>query len=328
VHGKNHHSAGTFGEYVTGLRMRVADGRVIECSPQQHPQLFNATIGGMGLTGHILEVGFKMRKVPSPWIYERSERLPNLEAYLDRLLETAKDWPMSVGWVDCLNEGPGFGRGHLNLGRWATAEEAPRHDPKPKPAITIPDIWPDWIVNPPLMHIFNEMVYWSHWRSVKEGIQHPEKFFYPLDVLRSWNRMYGRKGGMTQYQCVLPHSAGRGATRALFELLKREGGVPLLVVIKDCGAEGRGLLSYPMPGVSTAIDLRITPDTARIVQRLNDFVIECGGRIYLTKDRFTTAEQYRAMDPRLERFQEVRRQWDPTLRLRSAQSVFTLGDPP
>jgi decaprenylphospho-beta-D-ribofuranose 2-oxidase len=328
VHGKNHHSAGTFGEYVTRLRIRVADGRIVECTPQQHADLFWATIGGMGLTGHILEVSFQMTKVPTPWIHERSERLPNLDAFLDRLLETAHDWPMSVGWVDCLSEGSALGRGHLNMGRWATVEEAPRHDPKPRPAITVPDIWPNWLLNTPLMRIFNELVYRSHWRRVKTGIVSPEKFFYPLDVLRKWNRMYGRTGAMTQYQCVLPHAAGRGATRALLELLRREGGACFLCVIKDCGAEGHGMLSYPMPGVSIALDLRITPDTPRIVERLNAFVIECGGRIYLTKDRFTTPEQFRAMEPRFDRFMEVRKHWDPSLRIRSAQSIHTLGDPP
>ncbi len=328
VHGKNHHSGGTFGEYVTRLKMRVADGRIVECTPQEHADLFWATIGGMGLTGHILEVTFQMQKIPSPWIWERSERLPNLDAFLDRLLETADEWPMSVGWVDCLSQGSRLGRGHLNLGRWATPQEAPRREPKPRPAITIPDIWPDWIVNKPFMRIFNELVYWSHWRRVKTGIVSPEKFFYPLDVLRKWNRMYGRNGAMTQYQCVLPHTAGRGATRALLELLRREGGAGFLCVIKDCGAEGRGLLSYPMPGVSIALDIRITPETPRIVDRLNEFVIECGGRIYLTKDRFTRPEHFRAMEPRLDRFMEVRKAWDPHLKIRSAQSIFTLGDPP
>jgi FAD/FMN-containing dehydrogenase len=328
VHGKNHHSAGTFGEYVTHMRMRVADGSIVECSPQQHPDLFWATIGGMGLTGHILEVTFQMTKIPSPWIQEQSERLPNLEAFLDRLLETASEWPMSVGWVDCLSEGKDLGRGVLNLGRWATAADAPRRDPRPKPAITIPDIWPSWLINKPFMRIFNSLYYWKHWQRSRSGIQHPEQFFYPLDVLRKWNRMYGRTGGMTQYQCVLPHSAGRGATRALLELLRREGGACFLCVIKDCGEQGQGLLSYPTPGVSIALDLRITEDTSRIVERLNAFVIECGGRIYLTKDRFTGPEQFRAMEPRLDHFMEVRRKWDPELRLRSAQSVFTLGDPP
>ncbi len=328
VHGKNHHSAGTFGEYVSRLRMRVADGRIVECSPQEHPDLFWATIGGMGLTGHILEVTFQMQKIPTPWIWKQTERLPNLETFLDRLLETADEWPMSVGWVDCLSEGRNLGRGHLNLGRWATPQEAPRREPKPRPAITIPDIWPDWIVNRPFMRVFNELVYWSHWRRVNTGIADPWQFFYPLDVLRKWNRMYGRKGSMTQYQCVLPHAAGRGATRALLELLRREGGAGFLCVIKDCGAEGNGLLSYPMPGVSIALDIRITDDTPRIVDRLNEFVIECGGRVYLTKDRFTRPEHFQVMEPRLDRFMEVRKQWDPTLRIRSAQSIYTLGDPP
>jgi len=327
VHGKNHHSAGTFGEYITSLKMRVADGRIVECSPQQHSDLFWATIGGMGLTGHILEVSFKLTRVPSPWIREHSERLPNLDAYLDRLIETAHEWPMSVGWVDLLADGTKLGRGHLMCGRWATAAEAPRREPRWKPAITVPDIWPSWLVNPLFMRALNTVNYHKHWRRVHDGIVHPEKFFYPLDVLRQWNRAYGRTGAMTQYQCVLPHSAGRGATRALIELMRREGGQCLLAVIKDCGAEGHGILSYPMPGISTALDLRVDDRTQHIVDKMNELVIDCGGRVYLTKDRFTRPEHFRQMEPRLDRFHAIRREWDPKLRLRSAQSVRLFGDP-
>lgn len=327
VHGKNHHSAGTIGGFLTGLKLLVADGRIVECSPQLEPELFWATVGGMGLTGHILEVGLRLQRVPTPWIYARSERLPNLGAVLQRLVDTADDWPMSVAWVDCLPEGPKMGRGILDLGRWATPAEAPSRPPPLKSRITVPDIMPDWLVHPVLLKPFFSLRYHAHWRRSKQGVKHPEGFFYPLDVLGSWNRMYGRTGGMTQYQCVLPHSAGMAATAELIELLRREGGSCFLCVIKDCGAEGQGVLSYPMPGISTAIDMRIDDQTQRLVDRMNEFVIEKGGRIYLTKDRFTRAEHYRQMEPRLERFLEIRRRWDPELRLRSALSVRLLGDP-
>ncbi len=326
VHGKNHHSAGTFGEYVTELTLRVADGSVVKCSRQTHPDLFWATIGGMGLTGHILDVSFQMSSIPTPWIRGHSERLPNLDVFLDRLLETAHEWPMSVGWVDLLSDGDDLGRGILTCGRWATPDEAPRRDPRWKPAISVPDLAPNWIVNRPLMRVFNELYYWKHLRKSWDGIVHPEAFFYPLDVLRMWNRMYGRTGAMTQYQCVLPHSAGRDATRRLIQVMRDAGGDCLLCVIKDCGDEGHGLLSFPMPGVSLAIDLRVDDRIQGVVDALNQFVISCGGRVYLSKDRFTRPEHFRAMEPRLDRFLDVRRQWDPQGRLRSAQSIRLLGD--
>jgi FAD/FMN-containing dehydrogenase len=159
------------------------------------------------------------------------------------------------------------------------------------------------------------------------GIQHPETFYYPLDAIRHWNRAYG-PAGFTQYQCVLPNEAGRGAARAFLELLTQHGGASFLCVIKDCGPEGEGLLSFPMPGISIAIDFAIRPSTPSLVKTLNAFVTEAGGRIYLTKDTFTTAEDFAAMEPRLDAFQAVRRQWDPDQRLKSAQSVRMLGDRP
>jgi FAD/FMN-containing dehydrogenase len=139
--------------------------------------------------------------------------------------------------------------------------------------------------------------------------------------------MYGPRG-FTQYQCVLPESAGRGAARRFLDLLTRRGGASMLCVIKDCGAEGVGLLSFPRPGVSIALDIPIRDDTQALVDALNELVIAEGGRVYLAKDQFTRPEHFRAMEPRLPEFQRVRRQWDPEGRLRSAQSVRLLGDRP
>ena len=139
--------------------------------------------------------------------------------------------------------------------------------------------------------------------------------------------MYGKRG-FTQYQCVLPEEAGRGAARRVLEILTKRGGASFLCVIKDCGAEGKGLLSFPKKGISIALDIAVRDDTQALVDALNERVIEEGGRIYLAKDTFTRPEHFRAMEPRLERFQEVRRKWDPEGKLRSAQSVRLFGDRP
>jgi decaprenylphospho-beta-D-ribofuranose 2-oxidase len=326
VHGKNHHADGTFGAHVRSLRMRVADDRVIECSPEHHADLFWATVGGMGLTGHILEVELQMKRVPTPWIRQRSERIPDIDTFIERLASAADAWPMTMGWIDCISRGRNLGRGILMCGRWATVEEAPKGFPRPKRRPSIPFLLPQWVLNRLTMRAFNGLYYWKHpWR-VRETVVHPEGFFWPLDAVGSWNRMYGPRG-FTQYQCVLPHAAGRGAARRFLELLTKRGGASFLCVIKDCGAQGKGLLSFPMPGISIALDIPVRDDTRALVDALNEQVIAEGGRMYLTKDMFTRADHFARMEPRLAEFDRVRRRWDPHGRLCSAQSVRLLGDP-
>ena len=316
VHGKNHHVEGTIGAHVRSLLLRVADGRIVECSPDQDSDLFWATVGGMGLTGHILEVELGMRAIPSPWIYEERIRCEDVDALVRALKESAADWPFTVGWLDCL----GSGRGILNRGRWATRDEAPSLPPPPLRQISVPFELPNWVLNRWSMRAFNTLTYYT--RGSAKGIINPEPFFYPLDKILNWNRIYGRRG-FIQYQCVLENSASAGS---FLDLLRSRRGAAFLCVIKDCAAEGRGLLSFPMPGISIALDLAVDDGTQALVDTLNDAVLADGGRIYLAKDAFTRAEHFRAMEPRLDAWLEVRRRWDPELRIRSAQSVRVFGD--
>jgi decaprenylphospho-beta-D-ribofuranose 2-oxidase len=325
VHGKNHHREGTFGAHVRSLRMRLADDSLVECSPTQHTDLFYATIGGMGLLGHILEVEFELSRIPSQWVYMESERVDDIDSFLGALAQAASRWPMSMGWIDCLHRGRSMGRGILMAGRWATPEEAPP-DPSPPPSQhRVPFDLPNWALNSLTAGIFNSAYYWRHFRRQSRSIVAPDPFFYPLDAVLHWNRVYGSRG-FTQYQCVVPSSAGAPAVREFMALLTKLGGASPLCVIKDCGAQGRGLLSFPLAGTSIAVDMAVSSETQRVVDRLNEFVIATGGRIYLTKDRFTRAEHFRAMEPRLDAFLEAREKWDPRRRLRSAQSVRLFGD--
>jgi FAD/FMN-containing dehydrogenase len=325
VHGKNHHVAGCFGAHVRALRMRLADDTVVDCGPDEEPELFWATVGGMGLLGHILEVEFTLERIASPWIWTESERVDDIDAYLAVLERAASVFPLTMGWIDCLNRGRGLGRGIMMAGRWARPEEAPPHPPAPVRQKSLPFDLPNWALNPLTGRIFNMGVYWQHLSRRRQKVSSPEPFFYPLDAILHWNRGYGSRG-FTQYQCVIPRAAGAPAVREVMEELTKMGAASPLCVIKDCGPEGKGILSFPLAGTSIAIDMAIAPDIQRGVDRLNQVVIAAGGRIYLTKDRFTRAADFARMEPRLPRFLAAREKYDPGRRLRSAQSVRIFGD--
>lgn len=324
VHGGNHHRDGCFGAHVTRLRMRVADGRIVECSRSEERDLFRATIGGMGLTGHILEAEFRLVRVPSPWLWGETRRVRSVSEFVDVLGRAAADWPFTKGWIDCVSRGQNLGRGAMFCARWAERGEAPSRPPKPKRGFPFPVNLPSWALNRVTARLFNGLIFRTH-PSRPAGIVHPDVFFYPLDAVRHWNRAYGKKG-FTQYQCVIPHESGTRALTRFMDIVTRHGGASPLCVIKDCGPEGDGLLSFPKSGISIAIDFPVRPWTRPLVDALNDLVVGEGGRIYLAKDTFTRPEHFAKMEPRLSEWQTIRRRWDPDGLLRSAQSERLLGD--
>lgn len=326
IHGKNHHVAGCFGAHVRELKIRLASDDIVSCTPTILSELFYGSIGGMGLLGHILEVEFALQRIPSAWVWMQSERMPDIDSFFEGLGRTAPLWPMTMGWIDCLSRGRSLGRGHLIAGRWAEPNEAPSAQPTSKPMFTLPFELPNLAVNPLTVSAFNMAYYHKHYRQKIQKVVSPEPFFYPLDAVLDWNKVYGPRG-FTQYQCVVPRAAGAPAVREFMDLLTKLGGASPLCVIKDCGPQGHGMLSFPLEGTSIAVDMAVSAATQRIVDRLNEFVIAAGGRIYLTKDRFTRPEHFAAMEPRLDAFLAVREKFDPQRRLRSAQSVRLFGDP-
>lgn len=322
VHGKNQHIAGNFGDHLHALRLRAADGRVLDISPAEHPELFAATIGGMGLTGHILEVEFALDRIPSRFIYQEALRIPNLESFEEELRSSAERFPFTMGWIDALSKGDSLGRGVLYRGRFAEPEELPRRLPRPPRAARLSFDFPSWVLNPLSIRAFNELKYRSQPPRLDARFVTLEEFFYPLDAIHEWNRMYGLRG-FTQYQCVLPRGS---STRRVLEALAESAAASFLCVIKDFDRIGRGTLSFPMPGMTLAIDLPRAPHIRDIVAKLNRIVIEEGGRVYLAKDRYTTREEYLAMDPRVAEFEAIRDECDPQRVFRSAQSVRIFGD--
>jgi decaprenylphospho-beta-D-ribofuranose 2-oxidase len=326
VHGKNHHVKGCFGEHVRALRMRVADGRILEVTEASEPALFRATLGGMGLTGHILEVEVQLEAVPSAWIWGESEQVYGLDELVANLRASSVDWPFTMSWVDSMKRGTQMGRGIVMRGRWAEPDESPTKAPVRLSGPPVPIDLPGWALGSLTVSIFNNLYFHRHGRKLKRGVINPWTFFYPLDAISSWNRIYGRRG-FAQYQCVLPVENDPTVVRRFFEVMTSSGGASFLTVVKDCGDEGKGMLSFPKPGISIALDIPMQGEKSQaITDALNEVVIGAGGRIYLTKDALTRPDHFRAMEPRLDAWNAVRKKWDPDGKIRSAQSVRLFGD--
>jgi FAD/FMN-containing dehydrogenase len=320
IHGKNHHIAGTFGRHVRSLKMRVGDGRVLECNRNEYADLFFATLGGMGLTGHVLEVEMQLERVESPWIYEESERWETLEDVFAGLRSASATWPMTVAWIDTSAQGAHAGRGIVMRGRWATAAEAPPESPRPNPQVRVPLDFPSGLVNPLTIGVLNRLWHAKHPSRLVKRIVRPESFFWILDSVNDWNRVFGRRGFM-QYQCVLPSSAE--IFRGFLERFHALGACSYVSVLKDCGEEGEGLISFPKLGSTIAVDIPLHSHEhgLRMTAEFNEYVLKHGGRVYLAKDAFTTREHFAAMYPRLPEFHAVRQKYDPQGRLRSAMAI-------
>ena len=320
VHGKDHHATGGFGAHASEIRMCLASGDIVTASRTENADLFRATIGGMGLLGHILDVTFKMPRIPSAWVAIETEKMPDLDSYLAGLKEAAKRFPFTMGWIDTLGATGALGRGILMRGRWAEPHEGRPFVPESLRRPGLPFVFPEFAVSRLTVSAFNSFYYGIHPSTMRRRVEHPETFFYPLDAVRHWNRVYGRRG-FTQYQCVIPDSAGPEGVKSFVGLLRKTGGSSMVSVIKDCGDEGEGLLSFPMRGTTVAADFPARDHVQSIVDILNAHLIELGGRIYLTKDRYTRAADYRRMDKRIDAFLTVKKKYDPMGRLRSAQSA-------
>jgi decaprenylphospho-beta-D-ribofuranose 2-oxidase len=319
VHGKNHHVAQSFGRHLRALSIRAGDGQVYECSRDAHADLFLATIGGMGLTGHVLEVEVAMLRVPTAWIYEESERFETLDQVFAALRAASDAWPMTVAWIDTSIGGARAGRGIVARGRWAEAAEAPAARPRTKGGalLRIPFDLPNGLVNPFTIGILNTLWYRKHGARKRQHFVAPETFFWPLDMVHEWNRVFGRRG-FIQYQCVLPSDVE--VFREFLVLFRRWRACSFVTVLKDCGAEGEGMLSFLKPGTTIAVDIpvRNLRQARAMTRSFNDFVLARGGRIYLAKDSFTEADHFRRMYPRLPAWQAVRRRYDPHAHIGSA----------
>ncbi len=322
VHGKNHHGAGSFGDHVLWLDLALGDGTVLRCSRSEHPDLFAATVGGMGLTGVILAASFTLLKIGSAFIAQTTERAPALGRAFE-VFDASQGATYSVAWVDCLATGADLGRSVVFLGEHAAPEQLPaaaRSDPfrlavrKAKP---VPFDFPQIALNRLSVRAFNTLYYRR--QQPGQAIVELDPYFYPLDALLEWNRIYGRSG-FVQYQCVLPLEASRQGLTELLGAAARDGNASFLAVLKRMGRQSFGLLSFPMEGYTLALDFPVSATTMRLLDRFDAIVAAHDGRLYLAKDARMPARMMEAY-PRLAEFRAVRECYGLEQRFLSAQSL-------
>ena len=324
VHGKNHHSDGSFGRFVLDFELLTGTGEVLRCSRDENADVFFATLGGMGLTGAILSARVQLRKVESGYVSVKYQRARDLDEALGLFATGDRDHRFSVAWIDCLSSGKSFGRSVLMRGDHAPAarlEGRAADAPLAPPArrrLGVPFFMPSFVLNPWSVKAFNGLFYRRH--RDRDALVDYESYFYPLDSVANWNRFYGRRGYL-QYQVVLPRAAARGGLVQLLERLAASRRASFLAVLKATGPESGGLLSFPTPGYTLALDLPYSGrDVLEFLRGLDDILLAHGGRVYLAKDACMTPQSFERMYPRLGEFREIKRRLDPRGRFASSQS--------
>jgi FAD/FMN-containing dehydrogenase len=322
VHGKNHHVDGSFSNHIVEMEILLANGEKMVCSPQVHADLFEATCGGMGLTGMITRVKFRLKKIETSYIKQKQVKARNLEEII-RLFDEYKHYTYSVAWIDCLKKGKNFGRSILILGEHATVNELPekcRKEPLRLPAnkkIPFPFNLPSWVLNSFTVKLFNFLYYGKNFKREINNVVSYEPFFYPLDAILNWNRGYGKKG-FVQYQFVLPLDAKQG----LIEIMKRisdEGLGSFLAVLKVFGKQ-ESMISFPKEGYTLALDFPVRGNLFAFLDELDQLVLKHGGRLYMSKDARMKPEVLEAGYPRLNEFKKIVQRYNAEGKIRSAQS--------
>lgn len=312
VHGKNHDSAGSFGNHVQWFDLLAASGEILRVSRDTDPRLFAATIGGLGLTGIVLHVCLRLMRVPSNALAVADRRMLSLDHFLESFAEVRDSATYSVGWIDGLSRGLNMGRGILT-----TAEPSPQAIAvKPRRKRRVPVDFPSFALNPLSIGLFNDIYGSQVPREGRGSVQDYDRFLFPLDAILQWNRIYGKRG-FRQFQCVLPDiEAPRGLQRLLEEISGARS-ASFLAVLKTLGGTGEGLLSFPMRGFTLALDFPNKPGLADLLARLERITRDHGGRIYLAKDSALSPEGFAAMYPDLDAFRAVLQRIDPQGRMQS-----------
>jgi decaprenylphospho-beta-D-ribofuranose 2-oxidase len=321
VHGKNHHVAGSFARHVLSVDLVLPDGTPRTLTPDADPELFWATAGGMGLTGFIVRAAVQLKKVGSSRVLVDTVRTAGLDETMAVLAEHDHRYRYTVAWTDSMARGSSLGRSVITSGDFAEADQLPeaeRVDPfrfQPGAWAGLPPGFPPGLINRHSVALANE-VWYRKARSRTGELQTIGQFFHPLDGIRNWNRVYG-PGGFRQYQYVLPFGA-EAAVRRSFELVSGARAASFVTVLKRFGEGDPGLLSFPMPGWTLALDFPArTPMLAKLLDDLDTIVLEAGGRVYLAKDSRVQASVFEQMYPQVPAFRELRAILDPRSTLTS-----------
>ncbi len=317
IHGKNHHVDGTFGAHVVAFDLLLADGSLRTVTRDGEPDLWVATLGGMGLTGLIVTASFRMLPIETSRCLVETERAADLDALIERMETGDDDHRYSVAWVDLVTRGTHLGRSVLTRGDHATLSDLHRHDRRaagaplhyePGSLAAVPAHVPN-VLTRASVRAFNE--FWYRKAPARRlGVETITGYFHPLDMVGDWNRLYGRYGFL-QYQFVVPFAAVDTLRSIVVEVVE-SGHASFLAVLKRFGPEGEGLLSFPTPGWTLTLDLPAgAAGIGDLLARLDDRVLDAGGRHYLAKDATTTPKVIRAGYPRFAEWQAIRDRYDP-----------------
>ncbi|KOX99792.1 FAD-binding oxidoreductase [Pseudomonas nunensis] len=307
VHGKNHHLRGTFGNHVHSFGLLRHGQPPLNCSPCENPQLFAATIGGLGLTGVITWAKIQLIPINSSQIDSTIVRFENLAEFFRLSAELDHLHEYSVAWIDCLAKGTKTGRGVFTVGDHAPYGSLSVEKRK---KLHVPVTPPFSLINNLSLHAFNETYWRVHPATPSRRRVSYEPFFYPLDGILEWNRIYGRKG-FQQYQCVIPDAVAEVAMNELLAVIAAFGQGSFLAVLKRCGSVASpGLLSFPLPGTSLALDFPQNADLTALFQRMDAIVHQAGGRLYPAKDAHMNGNDFRQAYPAWEQLEALR---DPSL---------------
>lgn len=313
VHGKNHHIAGCFSECVQEIRLMLPNGEIRTCL--KGDELFHATCGGMGLTGVILETKISLKKIESKNIHQTMIKTKNLKDTFNAF-EEYRHMPYSVAWIDCLAQGNNIGKCLLMTGDFANDGDL---DFKENKKINIPFYFPSFALNKFSVKAFN----WLYYNKAPAGVSHQkvdiDTFFYPLDSISNWNRIYG-KSGFTQYQFILPKENSYPGLKEILGAISNSGKGSFLAVLKLYGQANENYLSFPREGYSLALDFKIEAGLFELLDQLDEIVLNYGGRIYLTKDVRVSKNTFEQGYPQIKIFREIRKRYNMNQKFNSLQS--------
>ncbi len=304
IHGKNHHIDGSFSRHLISMRLMLASGEVINCSETEHAEIYHATCGGMGLTGVVVDASLQLRRISSAFVNQQGIKTNNLRECFDQI-EAQNSAHYSVAWLDCMAQGEDLGRALLFLGEHCSDDERDQRQKRRNPTVNIPFTTPGLLLNRYSMRLFNRLYYKAAGRPEHSSRIHYKKYFFPLDSISNWNRLYGGRGFL-QYQFVLPPETAYQGIHEILCRITAAGKGSFLSVLKKFGEANANLLSFPTSGYTLTLDFKYEADLLPLLEQLDTLVLHHGGRLYLAKDARMSEAVFKSSYPRWQEFAAVR----------------------